>query len=168
MCRFLIAIFLLLLPVHEVRADQPEQERIYKLFEVTGVVQQTELVVTQMLPIVLTQIGPPIRRAARAQNRQIPADFDTLLKAEAERIFSEMGIEILVALVPVYTKAFTAKEVEQMIAFYDTDLGRRLVVAAQRMGPTAAKIGAQVGAVKGKELVDSVLARLPKADESLN
>lgn len=165
---WLAGIGLLLVWAFPVHAEQPSQERILKLFEVTGVVEQTEGVIDQMLPLVIKQVGPPILRAARAQKSHVPPDFGRILNEEAQKASGQLGIEILIALVPVYQQSFTVDEVETPISFYDSDLGRRLKVAAQAMEPTACRIGRQLGGEKGRELVTNVLARLPKTDESLN
>ena len=102
MRRYLAIVLLLMLPVVPAKAEQPTQERILKLFEVTGVVDQTEGLIQQMLPVILKQIGPPIVRAVRAQKREVPADFNQILHDEAQKAFGELSFEILVALVPVY------------------------------------------------------------------
>lgn len=86
----------------------------------------------------------------------LPAGFYDALRA---RIRRDVGI-FVERLVPVYDSIFTASEVDQLIVFYQTPLGRRLLESQGALAAAAGDLGRQWGLeLAGQVMID--LSRRP-------
>jgi hypothetical protein len=86
----------------------------------------------------------------------LPAGFYDAFRARMRR---DIGL-FVDRLVPVYDSLYTADEVDQLIAFYRTPIGRRLLETQQQLSAAAAEVGRQWGTeLAGQVLVD--LSRRP-------
>jgi hypothetical protein len=160
----LAALAALLIVAGPAHAEAPSDERLKKMFDVTGVSRIASTIIDQMRPVMIQRVGPALRQAAVQQNLVVPDNFDEIVAEEFDRAFSGIGGVLIAELTPLYQQAFSADEIEQVIAFYDTDLGRRLVEATEQITPVAGAVGQVIGAEKGREMARNIMLRLEKAD----
>ncbi|GLB51589.1 hypothetical protein NBRC110019_06280 [Neptunitalea chrysea] len=75
-----------------------------------------------------------------------------------ERMLKESLNELTDMLVPVYKKNFTAEDLDQLIAFYKTDIGKKLVEKT----PAIMEESMQIGQLWGRKVAEEVQAELEK------
>jgi hypothetical protein len=115
----------------------PEKEAVIRrVLEVTGT---AELILTTM------EAGLP---AQRASNPSIPAVFWDRFAARA-RADSRSLID---SLVPVYGRLFTTEELKELVRFYETPLGKRLIAATPELARESMMVGQRWGFVIGQEI----------------
>lgn len=82
----------------------------------------------------------------------VPAEF-------WDEVAKEMtGEELVELIIPVYLKNFTHDEILQLIEFYETPLGRKLIAAQPAIVQESMVIGGQWGEKKGAEIVEKMKA----------
>src|SRR5881409_1695630 len=90
--------------------------------------------------------------AQRAANPQIPAGFWTAFLARARR-----GLPQLVdSLVPVYASHFSQAELDQLVRFYESPLGKHLSEVQPLILQESMQVGQTWGAVIGREVGESL------------
>jgi uncharacterized protein len=118
------------------QADELTKERradIDQLLRVTGAVA----IGKQMATAVTAQLAQNLKKMCP----DIPNEVLQVLPQEVGAVFEENLGSLMEAVVPLYTKYFTGAEVKELIGFYSTDLGKRLVGAM----PGLMQEGMQVG-----------------------
>ena len=79
----------------------------------------------------------------------------------AEEIRSLVDSQELVGrLVPIYQAHFTAEEVRQLIAFYQTPVGQKFIAELPQLQREAAQVGQQWGTELGRRLGTVVAQRM--------
>jgi len=80
----------------------------------------------------------------------VPTDFwDGMLKEMEPQKFVELGV-------PIYDKHFTQEEIRELIAFYETPIGRKLTVKL----PVITQESMAAGQKWGEEIAKKVMERL--------
>jgi hypothetical protein len=88
----------------------------------------------------------------RQVNPQIPAAFwDSFTKKAHERIS-----ELIDSIVPIYARHFSQAEVDQLVSFYATPLGQRLLIEQPAIMGESTDMGRKWGMVLGREVGDSL------------
>lgn len=114
-----------------------------------------------------SKIGQQIISMSLEQLRQ---SFLALPEAQRERMLKIVGEEMskgfsesqmVEAMIPIYDKHLTAEEVRQLIAFYETPIGRKLVAVL----PAITREGYEYGALLGKQAGLRAMSRI--AEEGL-
>lgn len=120
--------------------DSVKADLIRQLLARTGAADQAIAAMEAMIP------------AQRVANPQVPAVFwDRFLAAARDR----RG-ELIELIVPVYDRHFTTDELRQLLAFYDTTLGQKLLAAQ----PAIARESIEAGQQWGKRIGGEVAAKL--------
>jgi hypothetical protein len=92
--------------------------------------------------------------AQRAQNPKIPAEFWDRFASKAR---SDAGF-IVDSLAPVYARRFSKAELEQLLAFYQSPVGRHVVAEQAAIAQESQKIGmrwgTRLGAAVAMEMAD--------------
>jgi hypothetical protein len=97
--------------------------------------------------------------AQRAANPAIPAAFfDRFLSAARERR-SELGA----LLIPIYDRHFTADELRELLAFYRTPIGHKLLAEQPAIAQEAMAAGQQWGQRLGIEIGQKMAAEAQHA-----
>ncbi len=113
------------------KAQQSEQEKdILKLMEVSGSAASYDLVYQQMVTQ-FKMMKPDVPQATWDQVKQDVFD-------------KEIGY-LKKDLIPVYAKNFTADEVKQLIAFYTSPLGLKLVDGTTKISKESMQVAQQWG-----------------------
>jgi uncharacterized protein len=129
-------------PVGAQRAsvDPGTATTIRRLLDLTGAAKLALQSMEQMLP------------SQRAANPQVPAAFWDAFLAHARRDVPQL----VDSLIPVYAAHFTKAELDQLVQFYESPLGRRLSAAQPRVTQESMQVGQRWGARIGGEVGDSV------------
>jgi len=124
-----------------------------KLQLINAVLKESHMV---DLMVQAMQAAAPMQRAA---NPAIPAAFfDRFLSAARERQ-SELGA----LLIPIYDRHFTADELRQLLAFYRTPIGQKLLAEQPAITRDAMATGQQWGQRLGFEIGQKMAAEAQHA-----
>ncbi|MBW4636886.1 MAG: DUF2059 domain-containing protein [Gloeocapsa sp. UFS-A4-WI-NPMV-4B04] len=88
--------------------------------------------------------------AMKSQFPQVPQKFWNEFKAGAN------ADELINRLIPIYNKYFTEEDIKQLITFYQTPLGKKLI----SVNPQVARDSLIVGQQYGKEVAQTVIEKL--------
>ena len=88
--------------------------------------------------------------------RDLPADDRQFLVDLAAELTTDMIPQMIEAMVPVYASAFTEAELEALIGFYDTELGRTIIEKTMVALPEATRATMTVM----PQLMDKMAARI--------
>jgi hypothetical protein len=127
-------------------AAQVEPEKAAAIRRLLQVTQATELMVTSI------ETSMPAQRAAN------PAIPDVFWDEFAERLRQDVD-RFIELLVPLYDKYLTLEEIQQLIAFYETPLGQRLVEVQPTLAAESMLAGQQWGARLGMEVAADLAKR---------
>ena len=132
-------------------ADPAFDRDVVKMMEVTGSGKVGEQLATLAARQMIDQLrrlqpnAPP--RAIEIINEVVQAQFATALGAPDG---------FTARMIPIYEKYFTHDEVLALLAFYDTDLGRKTVAVM----PTLAQEGAKLGLEWANGLASAIKSEL--------
>jgi len=90
--------------------------------------------------------------AQRAAMPQVPAEFWDAFLAHARRDV----LQLVDSLVPVYAAHFTKAELDQLVRFYESPIGRRLAEVQPLITQASMQAGQRWGARIGGEVGDSL------------
>src|SRR5262249_26893690 len=122
-------------------AAVPPQEALAAARELVLVVRATDQV-KQILPSIVQAVRP-----ASVQGRpQVEKDFDAFVPALVDNMNARMT-ELAELIALVYARNFTAEEMREMMAFYRTSLGQKLL---QKM-PVIAQESMTAGQTWGRQ-----------------
>ena len=93
--------------------------------------------------------------AQRAANPQIPAEFWTEFSARARRDIPQL----LERLIPVYDANFSEAQLQQLVRFYESPIGRHLVSVQPNVTVQSIQTGQQWGAEIGAEVARELQRR---------
>jgi hypothetical protein len=128
---------------------------IEKLMEVTGAArigeQMATLVSNQLVDMFRSQPGGVPERTAEIIRDLLESEFSQGLRGPDG---------MLARLVPLYAKHFTHGEVQGLLAFYATELGRKAVREMPALTQEGAAIGQQWAAEKMPRVLGELKARL--------
>lgn len=133
--------------------DPATREQVLKMMEVMNLRQQTaetmEAYKSQMASVVMEDMKTRMPNAPDAMFEELRGAFDEM--------FSQIPVdEIVDAIVPVYQKYLTKREVEATTAFYSTAEGKSML---QKL-PTMVNEGMQVSLATMKERMDVASERM--------
>lgn len=122
--------------------DPKKREIILKLLEVADTKNMTQLMLDSMIEPLTAQIG-------RA-NPNLPAEeLDKLRK-------SYQAEELIEIIVPLYDKHYTQEELEGLVAFYQTPLGKKFIKTLPVLTNESMKLGEEWGRKKSVEWTDEM------------
>jgi hypothetical protein len=110
---------------------------------------------TAMLPMVFKAIKPAI-----VQNRpDVDRDFDALLPVLQQKMTARVN-ELMEAVVLIYSSNFSAQELRDLTAFYQTPTGQKFLqktpLIAQQTMMAGQKFGQSAGADAQKEMIEQL------------
>ena len=120
--------------------DPATAATVRRLLELTGAAKLALQSMEQMMP------------SQRAANPQVPAAFWDAFLAHARRDVPQL----VDSLIPVYAAHFTKAELDQLVRFYESPLGRRLSAAQPLITQESMQAGQRWGARIGGEVGDSL------------
>jgi uncharacterized protein len=153
----LLLILVLLATWVPAQADELAKERcadIDQLLRVTGAVAMGK----QMATAVTAQLAQNLKKV----RPDIPNQVLQVLPQEVGAVFEENMGSLMEAIVPLYAKYFTGTEVKELIRFYSTDLGKKLVDAMPGLMQESMQIGQHWGQSLAPAIERRVKARLAR------
>ena len=128
--------------------DPVFEQDIKKMLEVTGAMRLGE----QMSGTILQQMSQSMRQA----NPNIPPRMFEIATEVTQALFIKEFPSLLPKLVATYAKVLTHDEVKQLLAFYATPLGKRMI----EVMPALQQAGAQAGQEWAQQLVPQLQSEL--------
>ena len=159
---FLLSILLLMLPASAFAADAdqipaPLRADILQLIEMTGG--------THMGQLFGDAIAQQIINNLQASHPNISPKAFTIINEETSSMLADPAInkQLVDMLVPIYAKYYTDVDVRQMIAFYKTPLGKKIIQNNPPIAQASMQDAEQWGKdVLAPELVKRIRARFQK------
>ncbi len=143
---FLLLILLFIAPI--LSADEASKKEAEKLLDMMGMQEMMDQSVSQMLDIQLQQ----------------QPDLAPFKEVMIEFFNKNMSYEIIKPeLIKMYSEAFTAPELKEIIAFYSTDVGQKSI----KKMPALTAQGAQLGATRVQQNIGDLQAMIEAEAERL-
>jgi hypothetical protein len=95
--------------------------------------------------------------AQRAANPQIPAAFWDAFLAHARRDIPQL----VDSLIPIYAGHFTKAELDHLVRFYESPIGRRLAEQQPLILQESVQVGQRWGSAIGRQVGDSLARAKP-------
>ncbi|GAA5167054.1 DUF2059 domain-containing protein [Viridibacterium curvum] len=127
--------------------DPVKRATIQQLLQITG----AENNVRAVMPIMARAVTQMIRTTQPG----LPAAADSVIQKEVTAVFLENLIGpngVLAQLEPVYDAAFTLEEMQQLLAFYNTPIGKKLLAQQPGISAQSTEIGQRWGQSLGPQL----------------
>jgi hypothetical protein len=141
------------------KIDPAKEAAIRKLFEVQG----TKTIFDKTVAGMLENTRPQMAAALP------PGDYkEKLVDAFLERFKKKLdSTEMVNVAVPVYDKYFTKVEIDDLIAFYSTPLGKKAVSVLPQVVTESQSAGMKLGEKWGQEAMMEVLEENPDLKKGL-
>jgi hypothetical protein len=146
-------------PAASSKVDPAKEADIRKLLDVVG----TKTLVAQTMDVMIKSIKPALT------NSLPPGDYrEKLVELFFARFSSKANPQqFLDMAVPVYDKNFTAQEIKNLIAFYETPLGQKAIVTVPKITAELQEAGRKWGEAAGRDAMMEVLAEHPDLAEAM-
>lgn len=92
----------------------------------------------------------------------IPQEFWNGFKDESN------ANDIVNLLIPIYSKHFEEKEIDELLKFYNTPVGKKLVEKQSLIISESQQVGAKWGEELGNKIVDKILEKYGYPDDAEN
>lgn len=140
----LVTFLALVLPA-PARAQKPPvdpatAETVRRLLDLTGAARLAVQTMEAMVP------------AQRQAMPQVPAAFWDAFMAHARRDIAQL----VDSLVPVYASHFTLAQLQELVRFYESPLGRRLAEVQPLIAQESMQVGQRWGSLIGMQVGDSL------------
>jgi len=89
-----------------------------------------------------------------------PVEVYEIINDEVKGLLADKMPDLIAELVPIYHRHFTHAEIQQLIAFYRTDLGQKTLRELPRVIAESGQLGVQWGEMLGIALLERVDKRL--------
>jgi uncharacterized protein len=146
----LIAILIAAPWADAVPMDQGKHRDIEKLVEMTGTIQNAMAVLDRMLP----QMIEVIRKA----NPEIPQQVLDALANDGKEEFHKALPELIEPMISIYDANYSADEVRQLLAFYQSPLGRKMIARMPEITQQSIAVGNAWGASAGERVAARIRA----------
>lgn len=147
------ALLVIAVPGHSQETLTPQKRAdIERLLDMTGAMA----IGKQLSQVVTAQMATILRRA----RPDIPQSVLDTLPAEVNAVIDENIDDFREAVVPLYNKHFTAAEIRDLIAFYNTPLGRKTVEVLPLLTAESVQLGQQWGTRLGPLIEERVRTRI--------
>jgi len=136
--------------ISDVQAQDTIEDKIQKILELTGAKEQFNLVIDQLITL-------------EQENNQILDEsfFDKFRERAKEKGFDEISRKLM----PVYLKHFTEEEIDGLIEFYESDIGKSLIKKTPLIMSESMEIGAEWGGQIGKEIAEEVFLKSKEEEQ---
>jgi hypothetical protein len=152
---------LALLLIVPVRAQSPDADSEAAAKELVSVIKVSDQFKT-LLPLIFKQLKPAI-----VQNRaDVERDYDALVPILQDRMMARIS-ELEGSIVTVYASNFSAAELRDLIAFYKTPTGQKLLAKTPVIAQQTMAVGRKFGEVAGVEAQHEMVDELRKKGHSI-
>jgi len=140
-----------------VRADQPDPAVVAKAKEVLAVSRQLQTLDAILVPISQSMEGL-IERANPGREKDVREFMLKYYLPEVHKRLPEIGD----LLAEIWARYFTAAELDQLIAFYKSDIGQKVVSLQPRLFQDGMQLGRDWGARVAREALLKMQPELEK------
>jgi hypothetical protein len=159
--RIAAPLVLALLLIAPVRAQSPDAESEAAAKELVSIIKVSDQFKT-LLPLIFQQLKPMI-----VQNHpDVSQDYDALVPILQDRMMARIT-ELEGSIVAVYAGNFSAAELHDLIAFYKTPTGQKLLEKTPLIAQQTLALGRKFGEVAGVEAQHQMLDELRKKGHSI-
>lgn len=130
--------------------DKEKHDDIAKLVEMTGTLQNAKAVLDRMMP----QIMDVIKKA----NPEIPQQFLDSFAADGKDEFHKALPDLIEPIIAIYDSNYSAEEVRQLLAFYQTELGQKVIARTPQITQQTMALGSAWGQNVGERVVARIRA----------
>ena len=127
-------------PAQKQPVDPATAQAVRRLLELTGAARMAVQTMEAMVP------------AQRQAMPQVPAAFWDAFMAHARRDISQL----VDSLVPVYAAHFTVAQLQELVRFYESPIGRRLAEVQPLIAQESMQVGQRWGSLLGAQVGDSL------------
>lgn len=140
------------------KTDSAKEADIRKLMQVTGAQKLT----TQMLAGMETSLKPSLA------NPLPPGEYRAqLVDLFLDKFRAKVSVAAVDASVPVYDKYFSDEEIRQMIAFYETPIGKKTVSVLPQLMTEAMAASQEMAGQLSRDCMAEVLAERPDLKQAM-
>ena len=104
--------------------------------------------------------GAQLWKSVKAARPDLPPKLFEVLQSEVDGVIDRRLPELSALIIPVYHKHFSHAEIKDMISFYETELGRKLIEVMPVLVQESMTVGQQWGQSIAPEIQIKVLERL--------
>lgn len=159
--RIAAPLVLALLLIAPVRAQSPDADSQAAAKELVSIIRVSDQFKT-LLPLIFKQLKPAI-----VQNRaDVGRDYDALVPILQDRMMARIT-ELEDSIVTVYASNFSAAELQDLIAFYNTPTGQKLLAKTPVIAQQTMAAGRKFGEVAGVEAQHEMMDELRKKGHSI-
>lgn len=117
------------------------RDKLITYMEVTGAENVYNTVIVEMIEMYRNQLG---------------LELDDFLVKYRNRMMEDSFLELVDMLLPVYKKHFAESDLDAIIAFYQTDAGKKLAQETPLLTKEAMEIGQLWGMKIGREILEEM------------
>lgn len=159
--RIAVPLVLALLLIAPVRAQSPDADSQAAAKELVSIIKVGDQF-KALLPLIFKQLKPAI-----VQNRaDVDRDYDALVPILQDRMMARIA-ELESSIVTVYASNFSAAELHDLIAFYNTPTGQKLLAKTPVIAQQTMAAGRKFGEVAGVEAQHEMVDELRKKGHSI-
>jgi uncharacterized protein len=159
--RIAAPLVLALLLITPVQAQSPDVGSEAAAKELVATIKVGDQFKT-LLPLIFQQLKPAI-----VQNRpDVERDYDALVPVVQDKMMARLG-ELEGSIVGVYAANFSASELRDLIVFYKTPTGQKLLEKTPLIAQQTMVVGRKFGEVAGSEAQHEMVDELRKKGHSI-
>ena len=136
-----LLLLLLIATTSFAQIDSTKSKDIKKLLVLTGTVQTVKIMISQYSTMIKTS----------PQYKGLPEGF-------LERMLAEINVEEFVELyIPVYDKYYSHNEIKDIITFYESSTGKKMVQSLPNILADSMELGKEFGEKLGMKIYNKML-----------
>ncbi|WP_373843261.1 DUF2059 domain-containing protein, partial [Bacteroides heparinolyticus] len=120
---------------------------LYKMLDKSGGLESVRLMIPQLVNM--------MKQQAASQPDSFWEDF-------TKRWTKQFIDKMVEGIAPIYQKHLTLKDLEDILAFYNTPVGKKLSASTPVMGKEAMRIGQQLGMEIGRQMQNEIANMVSK------
>lgn len=129
------------------KTNNQYKETLYKMLDKSGGLESVRLMVPQLVNM--------MKQQAASQPDSFWEDF-------TKRWTKQFIDKMMEGITPIYQKHLTLKDLEDILAFYNTPVGKKLSASTPVMGKEAMRIGQQLGMEIGRQMQNEIANMVSK------
>ena len=122
--------------------DGEYRQQLTKMLDKSGALASADVIMDQLIPAM-----------KQLTAKEVPADFWDSFRAKWNRKTKDKLVEIYV---PIYKKHLTLADLKQIVAFYESPVGKKLAAATPSMTSEGMQAGQQLGMESAREMMQEM------------
>jgi hypothetical protein len=125
-----LLLFVLLAPAYgrQLPANAPTRQQVLRLFEATQLRRTMEASQEVAMQTAVNTVQQMIRQNGATVDAEMQRQMDAMMRGVMEDVRAVLPVDqMLEAIIPIYQSHYTADEVEAIIAFQNSPVGKKMV-----------------------------------------